>query len=159
MGLGTQAKQNKVSKQATQVSKQAHSKQASRQASNQPSNQTSPLIFMGGPEGVPHKNLGGGKPSKSSKLSAQTNTKPCHVDLCERSEWAKRNLPQPSTETQTKQRTKIKPSVVVQNFREICLKTRVSERESPAKSSNLSRPNKRQAGQVRLVRAKRASQE
>jgi len=43
-------------------------------------------------------------------------------------------------------------------FVEICLKTRVSGRESPAKSSNLSRPNKRQAGQVRLVRAKRASQ-
>ena len=73
MGLGTQAKQNKVSKQATQVSKQAHSKQASRQASNQPRKQTSPLIFMGGPEGVPHKNLGGGEPSKSSKLNQATD--------------------------------------------------------------------------------------
>ena len=48
-GQGTQAKQNRISKQATQVSKQAHSEQASRQASNQPSNQTSPLIFIGVP--------------------------------------------------------------------------------------------------------------
>ena len=81
---------------------------------------------------------------EQAKPSKQTRS---HVkfDLCEQSERAKRNLHKPSRAKQTKQRTQSKPSVVLHNFREICLKTRVSERESPTKSSNLSSPNAKRA--------------